>query len=346
MLRLAFVLAIACAFHGAEARADPVDASTLFGKMIMGYQGWFACPGGGSGRGWSHWKNGQNEVTVDMLPEVGELTPGERCDSGLVGRDGRAISFFSDQNPTTVDRHFAWMETYGIDGVALQKFASVLLRPEASKASDAVLANVRAAAARHGRVFFLMYDLSRMPVDKLSLVAADWRRLIADRLTRSPGYLSHKGRPVLGLWGLGFVGRDLSPAQTEELLTQLRATSADSGGVTILGGVPAYWREGKGDASPDPAWKAIWPKIDVISPWTGGRYADDAGADNYRVHTLEPDLAAAKALGVDYMPVAFPGFSWANLKRARHESAKAIFNQIPRRCGAFYWRQIANAVHA
>lgn len=150
MLRLAFVLAIACAFHGAEARADPVDASTLFGKMIMGYQGWFACPGGGSGRGWSHWKNGQNEVTVDMLPEVGELTPGERCDSGLVGRDGRAISFFSDQNPTTVDRHFAWMETYGIDGVALQwsGVAEVRLRPAPARGQQGVGRGARQRARR------------------------------------------------------------------------------------------------------------------------------------------------------------------------------------------------------
>ena len=30
--------------------------------------------------------------------------------------------------------------------------------------------------------------------------------------------------------------------------------------------------------------------------------------------------------------------------RARHNPDKAIPNQIPRRCGAFYWRQMANAI--
>ena len=61
---------------------------------------------------------------------------------------------------------------------------------------------------------------------------------------------------------------------------------------------------------------------------------------------LEPDQKAARALGVDYMPVIFPGFSWANLMRARQQPDKALFNQIPRRCGRFYWRQVYNALTA
>jgi hypothetical protein len=342
-LALAFLAGLSLLLACPAAHADPVDPSTLEGKMIMGYQGWFACPGDAAGRGWVHWKDGQNQVTVDMLPDVSELSPSELCDSGLVARDGKPVSFFSDMNPKTVDRHFQWMETYGIDGVALQRFASVLLHPEILKASDAVLANVRAGAEGHGRVFFLMYDLSGMPPAKLQLVADDWRRLVAQGLTHSRAYLSHKGHPVLGLWGVGFNGRDLSPAQFDAFLTQVKAASEAAGGVTVLGGVPAGWREGRGDASADPGWKTIWPKLDVISPWTVGRYKDDAGVDKYREGSLKPDLAAAKAMGVDYMPVVFPGFSWSNLMRARHNADKAIPNQIPRRCGAFYWRQVANA---
>jgi hypothetical protein len=323
--------------------AEPVDPSTLYGKMIMGYQGWFSCPGDAAGRGWSHWKDGQGRVTVDMLPDVSELSADERCESGLIGRDGKPIAFFSDMNPKTVDRHFQWMETYGIDGVALQRFASVLGDPKVEAAADAVLANVRAGAERHGRVFFLMYDISGPTLEKLRFVVEDWRRWNADGLTSGRAYLHHKGHPVLAVWGIGFAGRDLSPAQTDAFLIQLRA----AGGVTIMGGVPAYWREGRGDASAEPGWKAIWPKLDIISPWTVGRYADDAGADNYQKNSLAPDLAAAQAMGVDLMPVAFPGFSWSNLMRARNEPpGKAIPNQIPRRCGAFYWRQVANAVGA
>jgi hypothetical protein len=29
-------------------RAEPIDATTLEGKLLMGYQGWFGCPGDGS----------------------------------------------------------------------------------------------------------------------------------------------------------------------------------------------------------------------------------------------------------------------------------------------------------
>ena len=69
-----------------------------------------------------------------------------------------------------------------------------------------------------------------------------------------------------------------------------------------------------------------------------GRFGDDAGADAYRA-TLTADLAAATAAGKRYMPVVFPGFSWHNLDGGAS-------NQIPRRGGAFYWRQVWNAVGA
>jgi hypothetical protein len=313
--------------------------------MIMGYQGWFSCPGDAAGRGWVHWKAAQKDVTVEMLPDVSELAPSERCDSGLVARNGKPVEFFSDMNPQTVDRQFGWMQTYGIDGVALQRFASVLLHPEIEKASDAVLGNVRESAEKHGRVFFLMYDLSSMPAAKLDLIVEDWRKWVAQGLTKSSAYLHHKGRPVLGIWGVGLKGHDLTPEQFEALMTQLRAVDG-AAGVTVLGGVPVWWREGGGGVSPDPGWRRVWPKLDVISPWTVGFYKDDAGADNYRRRFLEPDLAAAKKMGVDYMPVVFPGFSWSNLMRVRNNLEKAIPNQIPRRCGALYWRQVVNAIDA
>ena len=55
--------------------APEVDATTMTGKLLMGYQGWFACPGDGSpSSAWIHWFRAQNPVatnaTVDFWPDV------------------------------------------------------------------------------------------------------------------------------------------------------------------------------------------------------------------------------------------------------------------------------------
>jgi hypothetical protein len=52
-----------------------------------------------------------------------------------------------------------------------------------------------------------------------------------------------------------------------------------------------------------------------------------------------PDLAEAERVGIGYMPVIFPGFSWANLMKSRGKADSALRNQTPRRCGNFLWEQ-------
>jgi hypothetical protein len=331
--------------------ADRVDPGTLKGKLIMGYQGWFACPRSGTGLGWGHWGNWSNEATpaVDMLPDVSELPVAERCTTSIRSANG-PVELFDDQNPATVDRHFAWMEQYGLDGVALQRFATGLRQPPVLKADDVVLGNVRKAAEQHGRVFFVMYDLSSnespLPADHLPAVARDWERLEREGITRSPAYLHHRGHPLLAVWGLGFARRSLSPGDANGLLDALSRASAPYGGVTLLGGVPSYWRTRQRDASPDSGWEQVWRRLGVISPWSVARYTDDAGVDAYRRAVVEPDLAATRALDVDYMPVVFPGESSANRSRFHQKLNAAIPNKIPRRCGRFYWRQVYDALSA
>ena len=327
------------------AAADRVDPSTLTGKLIMGYQGWFNCPGDGAGLGWGRWWTGPNLMT-DILPDVTELSPAERCPTAMRDATGHPIDLFSNANAATVQRHFAWMQQYGLDGVALQRFATGLLQPPTLKAYDLVLGNVRHAAEDHGRVFFVMYDLSSLPPADLPLVAQDWERLERDGVTRSPAYLHHRGHPLLGVWGLGWAGTSLTATDAEVLLDRLVRASTPYGGVTLLGGVPPHWRTGGSGASPDPDWKRIWPRLGVISPWAVGRFADDVGADLYHHSVTEPDLKATRDLGVDYMPVVFPGYTWANAALAHHLPEKAIRNAIPRRCGRLYWRQVHDALTA
>jgi len=327
---------------------DRVDSGTLTRKLIMGYQGWFGCPGDGAKLGWRHWGDLANgpAPTVDMLPDVSELPATERCATPLRSADGHPVELFDSQNPATVQRHFAWMQQYGLDGVALQRFATELLQLPVLHADDVVLGNVRDAAEQHGRVFFVMYDLSGLSPADLPAVARDWGRLEGEGITSSRAYLHHRGHPLLGVWGLGFGGRPLTPRDAEALLDALARASAPHGGVTLLGGVPAYWRTRDRDASDNPGWDRVWRRLGVLSPWTIGRFSDDAGADTYRRTVMGPDLAATRKLGVDYLPVVFPGTSSANLARARHRPDLAIPNKIPRRCGHFYWRQVYNALTA
>ncbi len=59
---------------------DQVDCTTLKGKVMCGYQGWFNCNGDGMNRGWMHWSRnrkrssiGPGDITVDLWPGVSEL---------------------------------------------------------------------------------------------------------------------------------------------------------------------------------------------------------------------------------------------------------------------------------
>ncbi len=322
--------------------ADTVDNSTLTGKLIMGYQGWFNCPGDGTTVGWWHWFTG-SDPTVDFLPNAADYPTAEQCVTTMLDAAGNPVNLFSDANPATVETQFAWMQQYGLDGVALQRFSVDLLNPPTLEARNIVLANVRQAAEDNGRVFFVMYDLTGLPDSKLSTVAKDWKTLENEGITSSPAYLHHRGHPLLAVWGLGFAGRSLTPSETLNLLKSLDKASAKYGGVTIMGGVPSYWRTGTLDASSDPKWQKVWPKLGVLSPWSVGRFTDNASADSYSATVWQPDLAATRALGVDYMPVVFPGYSFANTNRALNQGVP-ISNQIPRQCGRFYWRQVYDAM--
>ena len=199
--------------------------STLTGKLIMGYQGWFNCPGDGTSVGWWHWFTGV-DPTVDNLPNAADYPVAEQCVTTMLDAAGNSVNLFSDANPATVETQFAWMQQYGLDGVALQRFSVDLLDPPTLQARNIVLANVRQAAEDNGRVFFVMYDLTGLPNSKLDTVAQDWKKLESEGITSSPAYLHHRGHPLLAVWGLGFAGRSLTPDDTLKLLKSLDKASA------------------------------------------------------------------------------------------------------------------------
>ena len=311
-----------------------VDASTMNRKLLMGYQGWFACPGDGSlPNRWVHWFRNNNPVatnaTVDFWPDISEFDADELFATSMTLSNGSPAKVYSAFKQKTVVRHFQWMQDHQLDGVFLQRFVNELSDPAFFALRNQVTTNVQVGAEKCGRVFSIMYDISGANSNTfVGALSNDWAFLTGTmHVTNSPRYLKHNGKPVVAIWGFGFADRPGTRQQATNVINFFK-----NAGCTVMGGIPIDWRA-------DPAWMATFLNFDVISPWAVGAFGDDAGADAYRINCIEPDLAAAQAAGREYMPVIWPGFSWTNLH-------SGPFNQIPRRGGAHYWRQTYNAVSA
>ena len=110
-----------------------VDTSTLSGKVMCGYQGWFTTPDDGAQKGWTHYgRRGRFEpgsCTIDLWPDVSELEDDEKFATAFRHADGSVAYVFSSLCHKTVQRHFSWMREYGIDGAFVQRFAVETFRP-------------------------------------------------------------------------------------------------------------------------------------------------------------------------------------------------------------------------
>jgi hypothetical protein len=248
---------------------------------------------------------------------------------------GAAASVFSSHHPKTVERHFRWMEEVGIDGVFLQRFTSELTSPPHKAFRDTVTQHVRAGAEAHGRAWAIMIDISGTPEAVLvETIQQDWAHLVEDlKVTESPFYLREGGRPVLGLWGLGFDDRPGTPAQAALLLDWLQSSAPAHLRAHVVGGVPFWWRTGASDSKP--GFASIYAMFDTVSPWAVGRFGDTAGFDTLKKQVMDGDATQTKAASQGYAPVVWPGFSWANLTQS-----PASYNQIPRAGGTFFWHQV------
>jgi hypothetical protein len=347
---LATAVAVLVVRTAAGAVSDGEAMQGLSHRLIVGYQGWFGCPNDFEGNGnWQHWfvrAVSPQFLTVDILPSVRRLEPGELCDTGLPREDGKGtIKLFSAQNPAVVSAHFGWMREHAIDGAAAQRFIQpVASDPVRKRRSDRLLKNIQAAAEANGRVFFIVYDVSGAdPQTVTDDVRNDWRYLVQTlQLTHSTAYLRDHGKPVIELWGFGLGDRPGTPESVGALIADLKSGAHGLTAATVIGGVPTHWRTLDGDAKPDAGWATVYRSYDVISPWAVGRFSNEAGADQFVSEVVQPDLIETRRLGLRYLPVVFPGFSWSNLMRNRDHLEQAVLNKIPRNCGKFLWRQISD----
>jgi hypothetical protein len=303
-----------------------VDANSLTGKVICGYQGWFRAGGDPSGQGWRHYVHGDfSDLTVEMWPDMSEYSDAEKYPvPGWTHANGEQAYLFSSANKKTVIRHFQWMESYGIDGVAVQRFVSGL-NFNHPRESFRIAGYAREAANRTGRTYFIMYDQAR-DENVEEKIRADWRYLVdVMKITEDDRYLHHNGKPVVGVFG--FFADRFTAALGNQILDIFQ-----NGGpyqAFVIGSGQWWWR------SEDAAgWRNVFHRMDAWIPWNVGHYSGDYAATHY----WQGDKNALASSGVMYMPLVYPGFGWDNLKNEPPGTTTK-----PRLKGNFLWRQFLAA---
>jgi len=317
--------------------ASVVDASTLDGKVIFGYQGWFMTPNDGNNVGFRHWTNDTNSmnphtVKVDIWPDMTEYPADAIQKTDLVLPNGQPATVFSSAHPGVMDLHFKWMQNYGLDGVFLQRFLGETRDKRFFDIRNKVTTNMKASAEKYGRTFAIMYDISGLTDSNLmSLIQNDWTYLIETlKVTQSPQYQKHNGKPVITIWGPGFTRVNVSSDVCLQMIAYFK-----SKGCYVIGGVPFYWRTSGGDSKPN--FGGVYEQFDALSPWAVGRFSDSGVQKAFDTRVIDKTLTYSR--GQYYAPVLFPGFSWANM------NPTASLNQIPRLGGKFFLDQADGLVN-
>lgn len=345
-LTLSAIVSLSTFLNIAAIAQSPTVSNTLVGKVICGYQAWFQCYGDGSPmQKWFGWANGSyRDATVrphagflsfDIYPDISDYPPSSLFQTGFQNLgDGRAAKLFSSWRDEVIDKHFSWMQAYGIDGIAFQNFTVGSSDLVYKQNHDSESVRIKRAAEKYGRIFYVMYDISALDASQFDSLKTDWANKQAGvlHLTSSPQYATQNGKPVVAIWGFGFTDRVGTPSQCLNVINWFKGQ-----GCYVVGGVPAYWRTGNNDSKA--GFDSVYKSFDMLSPWTVGRFADTSGADYYAQNILVPDLQYCQQYGIDYQPVMFPGFSWSNWNGGPQ-------NQIPRNRGEFLWRQFRNMKQA
>ena len=319
---------------GQSRHLSSITYDSYEGLVMAGYQGWFDAPLDGAGRGWYHYERaGRFEpgyCTIDLWPEVDEYP--DLYETPFVFEDGTKAFLPSSHDYSTQDVHFRWMKEYGLDGVFMQRFVVEIASKSGKAHFDKVLSSAMDCANRYDRAIAVMYDLSGMPANGVDVLLRDIQEVARTHSlfdhSENPSYLYHNGKPLVAVWGVGFNdNRKYGFKEAREIIDGLRNL-----GFSILLGVPTHWRDLSEDTIPDPVLHGLIKDCDIVMPWFVGRYTEKTYP---KFHSLiRADMKWARKNGVDYAPLCYPGFSWANMLRR----GKGL--QIPRNGGKFFSDQL------
>jgi hypothetical protein len=331
--RASIVFIIVAALLCAKPVAAASDSGDVVGKVIAGYQGWFNAAGDGSPVGnWQKWVSGgaapgPNNMIVSIYPDTREYPVLFQTNLTNLG-NGQPAKLFSSFTAQTIDLHFKWMQTYGIDGAALQRFPS---SGSMKTNNDSISKRMMRAAETYGRKFYIMYDISQMGTNFDQIVEQDWTNTIVNalHLTSSPAYAKQNGKTVVCLWGIGF-NDGVHPGDATQSTNFI--TWFKNQGLYVIGGVPTYWRTCTNDSKA--GFQNVYKTFHMVEPWLVGRFNSIALCDNFKQNVIGPDWTYCQANGMQYAPVMFPGFAWGDITAKR--------NEIPRLHGDFMWRQAYN----
>jgi glycoprotein endo-alpha-1,2-mannosidase len=339
------LLFITCTANAQSRHSQTSSFKSYNGLVMAGYQGWHSTPEDGAGRGWGHYLQrgvfGPGNIKFDMWPETKEYK--KLYKTPFVHADSTTAYLPSDHDESTTDIRFKWMKDYGLDGVFMQRFIGNVRKEGVTRDHfNKILGDALTASQKYHRAIAVMYDLSGMrdSID-VPLLIKDWKNLVDSMRITSRGnkqtYLYHNGKPLVVLWGVGFNdGRKYTLKSVARIIEFLKNDPV-YGNCSVMLGVPTYWREFGRDTEADPQLHAVIKKVDIIHPWTIGRYNNIQSYAEYN-KVQAGDIAWCKQNKVGYAATVFPGFSWSNLNRT------SPFDQIPRNSGRFYWAQLTGAI--
>jgi hypothetical protein len=314
--------------------ANPTNGSVdnnFKNKSFAGYQVWHRA--GNNPGDWVHWSYGklpapglQVNVNVCSYPDTSEYPDDYLYPTNLGNLgDGRPAKLYGANDARVINKQFDWLQTAGLDGVAIQRFVGGIGK-SLTKSDTDYHVTIKNNCERTGRLFYICYDLNGAGDDILDRFKMDWVYQIEQNLalTSSPNYARVNGKPVVEIWGIGYnFGIDQNKMQ--QIINFFH-----SRGCYLIGGTPRGWRN---DAVYN---QSFFYNLDCISPWTVGVYSDRNGANGYYNNEMKADYTACQNNNTDYLPVCFAGSGiWVN--------GSNQLSEVDREGGKLLWTQIRNA---